>query len=60
SNTRAIWEVPRNFEPRSDLEDDNQADTFSPSCRTTLAAGRLAPYDLTCIRSNTRRIFSGI
>ncbi|GBN48056.1 hypothetical protein AVEN_38326-1, partial [Araneus ventricosus] len=67
--TRGIfWDRPRNFEPRSDDEDDAVSCLsrmsvchHSPNFRTTPVVGRLTPsYDLTRSRPNTRRIFSGI
>ncbi|GBM45592.1 hypothetical protein AVEN_150557-1, partial [Araneus ventricosus] len=52
---------PRNFEPRSDDEDDTWVGTSSPNFHATPTGGRLATtYDLACNRSDTRRIFSGI
>ncbi|GBN12572.1 hypothetical protein AVEN_21969-1 [Araneus ventricosus] len=56
--TRGLfWIRPRNFEPRSNDEDDNS----SPNFHATPTRGRLAPtYDLACNRPHTRRIFSGI
>ncbi|GBN28483.1 hypothetical protein AVEN_91002-1 [Araneus ventricosus] len=46
-----FWGGPRNFEPRSDDEDDTE-DTKGRTFGLT--------YDLTCKRPNPRRIFSGI
>ncbi|GBO18550.1 hypothetical protein AVEN_72040-1 [Araneus ventricosus] len=61
SNTRAVLDGPRNFELRSDDEDDTRAATPSPNFHATPTGGRLATtYDLTCNRPHTRRIFSGI
>ncbi|GBL92757.1 hypothetical protein AVEN_213694-1 [Araneus ventricosus] len=56
--TRGLfWDGPRNFEPRSDDEDD----TPSPNFHATPTGGRLATtYDLSCDRPHTRRIFGGI
>ncbi|GBO22361.1 hypothetical protein AVEN_152536-1 [Araneus ventricosus] len=50
--TRGLfWDEPRNFESRSDDEDDTRAGTPSPSFRTIPAEGRFAlAYDLTCSR----------
>ncbi|GBL81215.1 hypothetical protein AVEN_143550-1 [Araneus ventricosus] len=43
--TRRIFSGgPRNFEPRSDDEDDTRGGTSSPNFRTTLEGERLAPY----------------
>ncbi|GBO03509.1 hypothetical protein AVEN_202567-1, partial [Araneus ventricosus] len=51
----------RNFEPRSDDEDDAWAGTYSPSFHATPTGGSLATsYDLACGRPHTRWIFSGI
>ncbi|GBN34755.1 hypothetical protein AVEN_81519-1 [Araneus ventricosus] len=60
--TRGLfWDEPRNFEPRSDDEDDAWAVTPSPSFHATPKGGRLATtYDLACSRPHTRRIFGGI
>ncbi|GBO24501.1 hypothetical protein AVEN_145064-1 [Araneus ventricosus] len=60
--TRGLfWDGPRNFEPRSDDEDDTCADTPSPNFHATPAGGRLATtYDLMCSRPHARRIFGGI
>ncbi|GBL98205.1 hypothetical protein AVEN_268289-1 [Araneus ventricosus] len=60
--TRGLsWDGPRNFEPRSDDEDDAWAGTPSPGFHATPAGGRLATaYDLACGGPHTRRIFSGI
>ncbi|GBM61669.1 hypothetical protein AVEN_133455-1 [Araneus ventricosus] len=56
-----IWNGPRNFEPRSDDEDDTRAGTPSPSFHATPTGGRLTTtYELACNRPHTRRIFSGI
>ncbi|GBM47426.1 hypothetical protein AVEN_175605-1 [Araneus ventricosus] len=56
--TRGLfWDGPRNFEPRSDDEDD----TPSPNFYATPTERRLATtHDLACNRLHTRRIFSGI
>ncbi|GBM20671.1 hypothetical protein AVEN_230251-1 [Araneus ventricosus] len=56
--TRGLFrDGPRNFEPRSDDEDD----TPSPNFRATPTGGRLATtYDFACNRPYTRRIFGGI
>ncbi|GBN55428.1 hypothetical protein AVEN_61794-1 [Araneus ventricosus] len=55
-----FWDGPYNFEPRSDDEDDT-LEPPSPHFHITPAIGRLATtYDLTCNRSYTRRISSGI
>ncbi|GBO02109.1 hypothetical protein AVEN_90746-1, partial [Araneus ventricosus] len=58
--TRGLfWDGPRNFEPRSDDEDDAWAGASYLSFRTTPTGRRLATmYDLTCNRPHTRRIFS--
>ncbi|GBM96674.1 hypothetical protein AVEN_69283-1 [Araneus ventricosus] len=59
---RLFWDGPRNFEPRSDDEDDTSylAPT-SPNFHATQTRGRLATtYDLACNRPHTRQIFSGI
>ncbi|GBN05801.1 hypothetical protein AVEN_88105-1 [Araneus ventricosus] len=60
--TRGLFrDGPRNFEPRSDDEDNTSAGTPSPRFRATPAGGRLATtHDLACSRPHTRRIFSGI
>ncbi|GBN32517.1 hypothetical protein AVEN_194315-1, partial [Araneus ventricosus] len=60
--TRGLFrDGPRNFEPRSDDEDDTRASIPSPSFLATPAGGRLTTtYDLACNRPHTRRIFSGI
>ncbi|GBN61340.1 hypothetical protein AVEN_265253-1, partial [Araneus ventricosus] len=60
--TRGLfWDGPRNFEPRSDDEDDTCAGTPSPNFHATPTGGRLATtHDLACNRPHTRRIFSGI
>ncbi|GBN15391.1 hypothetical protein AVEN_233920-1 [Araneus ventricosus] len=60
--TRGLFrDGPRNFEPRSDDEDDTRAGTLSPNFRATPTGGRLASTcDLACNRSHARRIFSGI
>ncbi|GBM99918.1 hypothetical protein AVEN_248275-1 [Araneus ventricosus] len=61
--TRGLfWDGPRNFEPRSDDEDDTyELAPPSPNFHATAAGGRLTTtYDLTCNRPHTRRIFSGI
>ncbi|GBL91472.1 hypothetical protein AVEN_136953-1 [Araneus ventricosus] len=51
--TRELFlDVPRNFEPRSDDEDDTRAGIPSPNFRTPA-------YELTCNRPHTRRIFNG-
>ncbi|GBM97638.1 hypothetical protein AVEN_101954-1 [Araneus ventricosus] len=56
---RLFWDGPRNFEPRSDDEDDAWAGTSLS--KTSTPHRRLAPmYDLACNRPNARRIFSGI
>ncbi|GBO10308.1 hypothetical protein AVEN_108406-1 [Araneus ventricosus] len=53
-------DASRNYEPRSDNEDDIGAGTTSPNFRATLVEGRLSTtYDLTCNRLYTRRIFRG-
>ncbi|GBN36154.1 hypothetical protein AVEN_167671-1 [Araneus ventricosus] len=60
SNTRAIWDVHRNFEPRSD-DEDSTWHKASPSFHTTPTGGRLdTTYHLTCSRTHTRRIFGGV
>ncbi|GBM84696.1 hypothetical protein AVEN_93078-1 [Araneus ventricosus] len=48
--TRGLfWDGPRNFEPRSDDDDDTLAGTPSPNFRIIPTGGRLAPtYDLKC------------
>ncbi|GBM61097.1 hypothetical protein AVEN_273031-1 [Araneus ventricosus] len=52
---------PRNFEPRSDDEDDAWAGTPSPNFRAAPAGGCLATtHDLGCSRPHTKRIFSEI
>ncbi|GBN31719.1 hypothetical protein AVEN_194210-1 [Araneus ventricosus] len=60
--TRGLFrDGPRNFETRSDNEDDTWPGTPSPNFRAIPAAGRLATtYDLACNRLHTRRIFGGI
>ncbi|GBM45108.1 hypothetical protein AVEN_251836-1 [Araneus ventricosus] len=60
--TRGLfWDGPRNFEPRSDEEDDISAGLSSPNFRAIPVEGCLATtYDLACNRPHTRRIFSGI
>ncbi|GBN70773.1 hypothetical protein AVEN_84384-1 [Araneus ventricosus] len=60
--TRGLfWDGPRNFEPRSDDEDDTRAGTPSTKFHATPTGGRLTTtYDLACNRPHTRRIFSGI
>ncbi|GBN16648.1 hypothetical protein AVEN_49907-1 [Araneus ventricosus] len=51
----------RNFEQRSDDEDDTGAGTPSPSFHATPTRGRLATtYDLAYNRPHTRLIFIGI
>ncbi|GBL81637.1 hypothetical protein AVEN_93428-1 [Araneus ventricosus] len=39
-----FWNGPRNFEPRSDDEDDIRAGTPFPNFRTTPTGGHLTPY----------------
>ncbi|GBM83398.1 hypothetical protein AVEN_242132-1 [Araneus ventricosus] len=52
---------PRNFEPRSDDEDDTRAGTPSPNFRATPMGGHLATmYDLACNKPHRRWIFSEI
>ncbi|GBL76517.1 hypothetical protein AVEN_48812-1 [Araneus ventricosus] len=48
--TRGLfWDGPRNFEPRSDDEDDTRAGTPSPNFHATPTGGRLATTrDLAC------------
>ncbi|GBN04046.1 hypothetical protein AVEN_220255-1 [Araneus ventricosus] len=60
--TRGLFrDGPRNFEPRSDAEDDTWAGTPSSNFRSTPMGERLATMcDLACNRPYTRRIFSGI
>ncbi|GBM16885.1 hypothetical protein AVEN_186423-1 [Araneus ventricosus] len=60
--TRGLFrDGPRNFDPRSDDEDDTWAGIPSPKFRATPTGGRLATtYDLVCNRPHTRRMFSGI
>ncbi|GBM06485.1 hypothetical protein AVEN_58326-1 [Araneus ventricosus] len=60
--TRGLFrDLPRNFEPRSDGEDDTELAPSFPSFRATPVGGRLATtYDLSCSRPHTRRIFGGI
>ncbi|GBO02242.1 hypothetical protein AVEN_236349-1 [Araneus ventricosus] len=61
SNTRAILGRTRNFEPRSDDEDDTSAGTPALNFHATPTGGCLAiTYDLTCSMPHTRRIISGI
>ncbi|GBN55151.1 hypothetical protein AVEN_213934-1 [Araneus ventricosus] len=56
-----LWDGPRNFEPRSNDEEDTRACTPSPNFHATPTGGRSATtYDLTCNRPHTRRTFSGI
>ncbi|GBM52788.1 hypothetical protein AVEN_34201-1 [Araneus ventricosus] len=58
--TRGLfWDGPRDFEPRSDDEDEELASPF-PNFHATPMGGRLTTtYDLACNRPHTRRIFSG-
>ncbi|GBM00937.1 hypothetical protein AVEN_151392-1 [Araneus ventricosus] len=60
--TRGLfWGGPRNFQHRSDDEDDTLVGTPSPNFHATPTRGRLATtYDLICNRPHTRQIFSGI
>ncbi|GBN81857.1 hypothetical protein AVEN_32181-1 [Araneus ventricosus] len=46
-----VWDRPRNFEPRSDDEDNTRTVTPSPNIRSTPEGRRLATtYDLACNR----------
>ncbi|GBO26345.1 hypothetical protein AVEN_88908-1 [Araneus ventricosus] len=60
--TRGLfWDGSRNYEPRSDDEDDIGVDTLTPNFRTTPAGERLViTYDLACNRPHTRWISIGI
>ncbi|GBL84706.1 hypothetical protein AVEN_191151-1 [Araneus ventricosus] len=60
--TRGLfWDGSRNFEPRSEDEDDTRAGTPSTSFHATPTGGRLVTtYDIACSRPHTRRIFSEI
>ncbi|GBM59577.1 hypothetical protein AVEN_30078-1 [Araneus ventricosus] len=56
-----FWDGPRNFEPRSDDEDDAGLAPPSPNFRATPTGGRLATaYGLACNGLHARRIFGGI
>ncbi|GBL72705.1 hypothetical protein AVEN_127942-1 [Araneus ventricosus] len=59
--TRGLfWDGSRNFEARSDDEDDIWAGTPTPNFRN-ITGGRLATtYDLAYSRPHPRRIFGGI
>ncbi|GBM10262.1 hypothetical protein AVEN_49985-1 [Araneus ventricosus] len=39
-----FWDGPRNFEPRSDDEDDIRVGTLSSNFHTTPTGGQLAPF----------------
>ncbi|GBN74372.1 hypothetical protein AVEN_214248-1 [Araneus ventricosus] len=53
--------LPRDFVPRSDVEDDTWFGYPAPKFHTTTIGGRLpTTSDLTCSRSHTRQIFSEI
>ncbi|GBM43729.1 hypothetical protein AVEN_178000-1, partial [Araneus ventricosus] len=59
-NTRAILGLTSYFEPRSDDEDDTWAAIPLSNLPHHSKARLASTYDLTCNRSDTRRIFSGI